>query len=161
MLMYGPARATMYVDRPTVFLNLSSLSEQYPRVLLMPPNNLGATDSFSFDFQYMRYVTETDNVFIELMKVMIPLYQNTADVYLVIEDRDAWSLEVVDSLMKLIQQRYGINGVFIETKEDYLEAVDDYFDPYNGIHMMDMDIERYQSLYYLWYCKSGGPIPKE
>jgi hypothetical protein len=159
--MYGPANATRFVDRNTVFLNLSSLVEQYPKVMLMPPNNLGAFDSFSFDYQYMLYVTENDSVFLELMKIMIPLYQNTADVYVVIEDRDTWSLEVADSLMKLIQQRYGINGVLIETRDDYLEANDDTFDPYNGIRMMDIDAERYEKLYFNWYVANGGTIPKD
>ena len=158
MLMYGPAYATGYIDKDCVFFNLSSLSEQFQRLNLMPPNNLGALDSYDFDQKYASYVLENDNVFCELMKIMLPLYQNTSDVFLVTDQRDMWEMEIVDSLLKLIQQRYGINAVLINTKEDYQNAVDDNFNPYDGIRIMDDDALRYESLYFQWYNANGGRL---
>lgn len=148
MLMYGPAQSIQYLDRETIIYNINSLVEGLNRLQLMPPNNLGASNEYEFDYNYMMYIMSNDNVFIEFMKIMIPLYQNTSDVFLVIDDQELWCLEVTDSLTKLIQQRYGINGVLIESKEDYLEAVDDYFNPEFGIQNMDEDSQRYQELFY-------------
>lgn len=155
MLMYGPARSIQYIEKDCIIYNFNSLIEGYQKLYLIPPNNLGATNAYEFDCNYMHYILDIDNNFIEFMKIMIPLYQNTSDVYLIIDDQEIWALEVIESLMKLIQQRYGINGVLIESKEDYLEANDDCFDPFFGINNMDGDSQRYQEIY---YRVNGGKV---
>lgn len=155
MLMYGPESSIQYIERECIIYNLNSLVEGYNILHLIPPNNLGATNGYEFDYNYMIYIMNDDNNFIEFMKIILPLYQNTSDVFLIIDDQEIWALEVTDSLMKLIQQRYGINGVLIESQDDYNEAVDDYFNPEFGIQNMDGDTQRFQEIYYKTY---GGKI---
>lgn len=152
MLMYGPLTSLQYIDRGEIcnIWNLDSGIENIPNINLMPPNELGKLETREFDYNYMKWILDIDTNFIELMKIMLALYQNQ-DVYLVINDRDIWSLQIVDSLMKLIQQRYGINGILIESSEDVSCARDEGFDPYFGIQNMDQDSERYQYLYYLYH----------
>lgn len=150
MLMYGPLLSLSYIDRGETcnIWNFNTGIENIPNINLMPPNNLGKLETHDFDYNYMRWILDNDINFIELMKIMLALYRNE-DVYLIINDLDIWSLQIVDSLMKLIQQRYGINGILIESPDDVSCARDEGFDPYFGIQNMDQDSERYQYLYYL------------
>ena len=75
------------------------------------------------------------------MRIIHDLYQGIS-VFLVTSD-DGWSDMFVESLLKLIQQRYGIVGAHIENYEDYTEAEDSGFEPF-GLANLDQDLLRYQ-----------------
>lgn len=142
MLMYGYGGVIKDIIEinSTKIYNFSSLREGFPRLNLMPPHNLGANTEYEFDVKYMNYIFSNDIVFMNFMTIIMDLY-NGFSVYLLISEDD-WSQLLIDSLMKLIQQRYGINGVMVNSLEDFQFAKDDTFKDY-GIYNLDQDKERY------------------
>lgn len=143
MLMYGNGSAIkdiLEIPQTKVY-NFSSLREGFPRLNLNPGSTLGANDEYDFDVKYMQFVLGNDIVFMNFMTIILDLY-NGNNVYLLIDEDEYWSNMLVDSLLKLIQQRYGINGVKVNNMEDFQFAKEDYFTDY-GIINLDQDKERY------------------
>ena len=149
MLMYGNALAAdMVVTNENIKIyNLTSLSERYAncRLPIMPPHDLGSSSEYEFDIKYMNWILNIDNNFIVFMTIILDLY-NGIDVFLVISE-DQWSEVITESLLKLIQQRYGIIAIQINSMEDLIYANDDSDFTDYGIINLDADKERYLYLY--------------
>lgn len=147
MLFYGSFKCTN-IPQNTIVYNLTSLNESLPRLrLLVPPGNVGYLDSRDFDIAYMNYIFNNNNVFIEFFQIIYNLYMGN-DVYITIIDGIDWSENLIESLLKLIQQRYGYNAYRIEYYADYQEAIKHHsdFDPGYGLMNLDMDKQRYTML---------------
>ena len=156
-LMYGTAQ---YIDTSATVINFNSLIEGYPSSGLIPPNNLGAMNEYDFDIRYMQWIMGNDIIFINFMNLVMEIYYGR-DVYLII-NLDEWGTIMIESLLKLIQQRYGINGTFINDYEDIKYAEDSQFDPYYGISNFDQDKEKYVYLYEQnKLIQNGGVVPSE
>lgn len=150
MLMYGGIEmAQVLLSQPIydkiIVYNLSALTEFYPRIYLLPPNSLGISYDYQFDVNYMNWIINTDQIFVEFMKIISALY-NGMDVYLIISPED-WSENIADSLMKLIQDRYGVVGVRLTDFEDYKYANDNDFSEVGLINVIS-DMERYSMITY-------------
>lgn len=150
MLMYGIAKTadeliTKSGRQDIIYLNINSLAERYSHVKLnlLPPNSLGANTEKDFDIKYMEWIFGNNEIFISFMDILICLYHGY-NVFLIITD-EGWSDMLVESLLKLIQQRYGINAVSIKSLEDLQYAEDSIFEPY-GLINLDQDLERYAYL---------------
>lgn len=158
MLFYGN-KDNIIIDGNCRVVNFSSLVEGFPDAKLLPPNNLGAVNEYDFDVKYMHYIMDININFINFMNIIMELYYNNNDIYLIISEDD-WSSILIDSLLKLIQQRYGINGILINSYEDYIyEKVYNTsiseFDSGYGIPNLMIDKERYIYLYELMRAKNG------
>ena len=153
MLMYGELHAVDYViDRNNIAIyNITSLSEKYKRIPLIPPNSLGANSEYEFDIKYMNWILGNDNNFCSLMTIINDLVNR--DVFLLISN-DNWSKILIESLLKLIQQRYGINAVYIDTEDDLLYAEESGFSDY-GVLNLDEDRTRYMNLYEQYAIATG------
>lgn len=157
MLMYGSSIMADYVfDRPnTKIYNLTSLAERYApyRIPLSPPNSLGSRNEYEFDVNYMNWIMDNDQNFCTFMTMIVDLY-NGIDIFIVV-DLDDWSQVITESLLKLIQQRYGIVAVIINDVDDLLYAEDSGFAEGYGLYNIDTDIERYNYLYQNYVVKAG------
>ena len=153
MLMYGELHAVNYiVDRNNISIyNITSLSEKYKRIPLIPPNSLGANSEYEFDIKYMNWILGNDNNFCSLMTIINDLVNR--DVFLLVSN-DNWSKILIESLLKLIQQRYGINAVYIDTEDDLLYAEESGFSDY-GVLNLDEDRTRYMNLYEQYAIATG------
>jgi hypothetical protein len=151
--MYGELHAVDYViDRNNIVIyNITSLSEKYRRIPLIPPNSLGANSEYEFDIKYMNWILGNDNNFCSLMTIINDLVNR--DVFLLISN-DNWSKILIESLLKLIQQRYGINAVYIDTEDDLLYAEESGFSDY-GVLNLDEDRTRYMNLYEQYAISTG------
>lgn len=159
MLMYGEARNIF--EKDCIIFNLTSLVEGFPRlVYLIPPNTLGKLSGRDFDLAYASYVFENDLPFRDFFAIIYNLYIGN-DVFIVVSDSD-WSENLIESLLKLIQQRYGYNANRIDSYEDYLYFCtcksNSDFNPYFGIMNLDMDKERYAYILEAERLKNGGAI---
>jgi hypothetical protein len=127
--------------------NITGMKEGYENLqILIPPNEVGRFTGRDFDICYANYIIYNDNVFIEFFKIIQNLYKGQ-NVYLVFDATSDWSENLAESLLKLIQQRYGYNAYHILLPEDYLYASQNdmsRFDPCYGIHNLDIDKERYE-----------------
>ena len=123
-----------------LILNLSSLIEGFPKVHLVPSVTTQYNNDKEFDIAYANYIFSNDNVFMEFMKIVYPLYCGQ-DVFLLVSRSENTHDIITESLCKLIQQRYGYNYQLLNNKDDI-----DYYDDSNfniyGIQTFDMDKER-------------------
>lgn len=130
------------VDKCVVF-NLSSLLEGFERINILPPFKLDRYDR-DFDIMYADYILQNDNVFYEFMKVMMAIYYGL-DVVVLIDKMDIHEY-VNESLMKFIQQRYGIISNNINEINDW-DSVEDCDFSLQGLFNMDQDKERFTTIH--------------
>lgn len=156
MLMYGDS--LNIVDNARVF-NLTSMKEGFERLPgLIPPNELGRFTGRDFDIIYANYIMDNDFVFYQFFQIINTLYIGQ-DVYIIVSSDD-WSENLIESILKLIQQRYGYNGLRINCFEDYItfqnSNIDSKFNQYYGIQNLDIDKDRFAYISELIKMKSGN-----
>lgn len=123
-----------------LILNLSSLIEGFPRVHLVPSVTTQYNNDKEFDIAYANYIFSNDNVFMEFMKIVYPLYCGQ-DVFLLVSRSENTHDIITESLCKLIQQRYGYNYQLLNNKDD-IDYYDDSGFSMVGIQALDIDKER-------------------
>jgi hypothetical protein len=153
MLLYGDARN---IQDQCVVLNYTSYIEGYRRLNLLPPNSLGASSDYQFDQLYMQYILSNDALFIEFFS-LIEMLRNGRDVYIIVSNDD-WSEQLIESLLKLIQQRYGYNATRINCFEDLITAEPGNFNSSYGLFNYDTDADRYTDLVMRIRLAQGGSI---
>lgn len=135
-----------FKDGELVILNLSSLKEGFQRVAIMPPSSLNFLDDINFDMGYLEYIFNNDMIFLEFMKIIIPLYIGMNVCVLVSMDDNMD--RITESLLKIIQQRYGYNSFIINDPEDTLcidtEIMTEEGFSVLGMSTLDQDRERYE-----------------
>lgn len=156
--MYGTSDCI--IDTGFVY-NFTSMREGYQRLAsLIPPNSLGYYVDLQFDQLYAQYILNNDCVFKEFFDLIYCLYIGN-DVYLIISN-DNWSENLIESLLKLIQCRYGYNGVKITCEADYYfylnQKEQPEFDPGFGLWNLDQDKERYAMILETFRLRSGGSV---
>ena len=144
--MYGNGANSTIVDAK--IYNVSSMREGHENLqILIPPNVIGKTFDREFDINYYNYIMQNNQVFMEFFRIIQDLYLNK-NVYLMFGD-DEWSENLCQSLLKIIQQRYGYNGYYIDNMNDYLYASMNDTSDFNkeyGIYNLDQDKMRYSYL---------------
>ena len=162
MLMYGPASAAdIKFGGKGVMYNLSSMREGFISLqALIPPNTIGRLTDREFDIAYANYIMSNDTLFCIFFQIIYNLYIGK-DVFIIVSIED-WSENLLESLLKLIQQRYGYNAVLINTEADYLYAATSMnfgFAPGYGIYNLDQDKERFTTLIEQYRIANNGALP--
>lgn len=162
MLMYGPASAAdIKFGGKGVMYNLSSMREGFISLqALIPPNTIGRLTDREFDIAYANYIMSNDTLFCIFFQIIYNLYIGK-DVFIIVSTED-WSENLLESLLKLIQQRYGYNAVLINTEADYLYAATSMnfgFAPGYGIYNLDQDKERFTTLIEQYRIANNGALP--
>ena len=162
MLMYGPASAAdIKFGGKGVMSNLSSMREGFISLqALIPPNTIGRLTDREFDIAYANYIMSNDTLFCIFFQIVYNLYIGK-DVFIIVSTED-WSENLLESLLKLIQQRYGYNAVLINTEADYLYATNSMnfgFAPGYGIYNLDQDKERFTTLIEQYRITNNGALP--
>ena len=145
MLMYGTSTALSVVDLgKTVVFSINSMVEGLPTLQLVPPRELGYLSDYDFDVAYYNWVLGNDYIFHQFFTIINNLYIGSADILLLFSN-DPWSENLAESLLKIIQQRYGYNGVLINNIEDYIQAnhMEFNFNREYGLYNLDQDKQRY------------------
>ena len=164
MLMYGVGRDDILnigFAGTGVMYNLTSLREGFNTLrLLIPPNEIGRFTDRDFDIAYANYIMSNDNIFCEFFQIIYNLYLGY-DVFILASEED-WSENILESLLKLIQQRYGYNSVRIDSDDDYIFARNNMsfdFAPGYGLFNLDQDKERFSYLIETYRLNNGGNLP--
>ena len=148
-LMYGPITAVHDIlsqGNNLIVYNLTSLNEMFPRVYLVPPMELGRNNDLQFDINYANWIMYNDPQFVQFMNIISNVY-NGYDVFILISEED-WSADLVDSIMKFIQERYGVVGAYVRSALDYIYASEVEFAEGMGLINIQNDMERYGELIY-------------
>lgn len=116
----------------------------YPNANLLPINV--STDYYNdrdFDIAYANYLMGNDNVFINFFNLIIELHMGN-NIFL-ISNNETGYVNLSESLMKFIQQRYGFNGGFAAEPEDLFYIKESSF-TVEGLANFDNDRSRYLSI---------------
>jgi len=125
---------------PYVLLNLSNPIERGISLFkLYPPFN--PINTREFDLIYANYIIGDDSVFMELMKIIYPLYEGQT-VYVLVGN-DECKYVITESLIKFIQQRYGYNSYLINEEADLEYLTEESSFSIQGLYNLDVDKERY------------------
>lgn len=100
-------------------------------------------DLFDFDIQYANAIINDDTTFISLMNII--RNSMNGNICIVLVHRDKYRDAVMESLIKLIQQRYNIQSWIINDVED-IEYLKDDSPNYIGLENYDYDSMRYDML---------------
>lgn len=97
----------------------------------------------NFDIAYMNFIFQNNEIFIRFFKLIMELYDGN-DVYLVC-DLTNGMVNLPESLVKLIQLRYGYISCIINEPEDWYSVSNGTFDM-NGLNYYAEDRTRYYTL---------------
>ena len=142
MLYYGYSNIIPILRSDTSVYNITSYNERLRRLNLMPPCDLRfyKDGSREFDMFYADWILSNDIVFFEFFSIVYDLYMGK-DVFLCMDDGD-WSENIIESLLKLIQQRYGYNGCMIDSFESYVYAQNNITSRFESFGLMNLDIDK-------------------
>lgn len=164
LLMYGSRPVLEYdsgfLDHGVIFNTTSYKMGFIELKCLMPPNSLGYLTDRDFDIAYANYILGNDNLFVQFFQIIYNLYIGK-DVYIIVNNDD-WAVNLDQSIFKLIQQRYGVNAVLVNSEEDYIFAkmtMDCDFNKGYGIYNLDIDKERFSYLVETFRINSHGYLP--
>lgn len=139
--------------RQVVKYNLSSYYNDAPTLdaLIPTPNNIpsnviigDATDPI-FDIEYHNYIINSQPAFMEFMSIIVPAY-TSPDTMVQIMIRSSNIRDVItESLLKLIQQRYGYNACIVNEVEDFLYTTESDFS-IPGLFTLDQDLARWRAV---------------
>ena len=112
--------------------------------LLFPPIEICKLNDREFDIAYANYIMNNTLAFMQFFRIIYNLYLGK-NVYIIVDFQE-WAVNLDESLMKLIQQRYGVNSVLITCDEDYVYAkthMDCNFDRRFGMQNLLADKEKF------------------
>lgn len=146
MLMYGPSSCmNIRFAGEGVEYNFTSFKESGKRLSYLLPNIQQISDDYEFDLAYAQYIMCNDSIFVEFFQIIYNLYIGK-DVFIAVDQYENWAENVLESLLKLIQERYGYTAIKIESEDDYLFARNNFnsdFNPEYGLYNLDVDKERF------------------
>lgn len=160
MLIFGPYNCIPY-SKDIVVYNYSSLTEYIPRMgLLVPPEVVQNMGEYELDVAYYNYIMNNDDLFILFMNIILPIYSGS-DVYVCISKfgYNDYTNNMNESLIKIIQQRYGYNAAVINDVSDldYINPEDFSFS-IQGLHNLDEDKKRLVMILESRRIQAGGRI---
>ena len=142
MIIFGNTQTLLKLP-PGSFTNVYNLSSPYEfgiKLYSLIPFSLDINDP-NFDFIYANYIMNTEKAFMEMMELVLNVYYGT-DAYVLVEEDLNYKYETAESLIKFLQQRYGILVYTVRDLED-LEGLKDTPLTSYGILNLDMDKDRY------------------
>lgn len=154
MLLFGEANILPVVqDDVQVVLNLSSMINM-PSLNLYPPDIFKEiSNEKEWDIAYANWILANDEQFISLLQIVYPLYLGL-NVFVIVDwfhyISNSYLANMNESIIKLIQQRYGYCAAIINTPEDYLQQnkvlLESSFS-IDGLANIDIDKDRLAYLY--------------
>lgn len=152
--MHAELMRYKFPGREPVILNLSSFYSGHVNIThliakISPINNTGLpmpefVNSVDFDMQYASAVLNNPELFGSLINIMLRAYEGYLVCILV--QRDPYRDAVMESLIKLIQQRYGYNCWIIEDSDD-IEVLSEQMMYPDGLITLDNDIKQFNQMY--------------
>lgn len=102
---------------------------------------------------YHKYIFENDVVFNQFMSIVVPANVNPECLVQVLVKFSEYRDIITESLIKLIQQRYGYNSYIISDSEDFLYVEESDFS-IPGLFLFEQDRTR-------WFMLNGVPAEED
>lgn len=102
-------------------------------------------NSVEFDIKYAQAILEFDTkMFEDFMKIINDNHEGKIVILLVY--REPYRDSIMESLIKLIQQRYGYNSWIVDSIEDIYSCKESTYTP-EGLLTIEEDIKKYKSMF--------------
>ena len=139
--------------RQVVSYNLSSYYSDVPTMNALIPNIQHMSEELlqgdcvipQFDIEFGNYIINTNEAFLQFMNIVIPAYMNPDMLVQILIGHSDFRDAITESLIKLIQQRYGYNSYIVNDIEDFL-CVDESDFSIPGLFAIDEDINKWRAL---------------
>lgn len=102
--------------------NLTSLYEGYTRLYLLPPFVVRNSNTYEFDINYANWIFGCEQAYNDFMNIIYKYIQGV-DITILILDFDMYDY-IIESLEKLLSERYGIVSNRVYTIEDWYDCTD-------------------------------------
>ena len=152
MIIFGSIDALQYAYNFVVInqvLNFNTMIEQVTQLNFLNPywgNNITMrTDDYNFDMWYMTYLLSTPDAFRQLVDLMRIPY-NGNNVWILVDFSMEGSVNIIESLIKYIQEIYGYTCNVVHVPEDLENLVQGTFSNI-GIQTFDANMESYIQLF--------------
>lgn len=146
LLEYKGISVIEKLNLTSYYADIPYLGNLNPSIEYIPESILnGDCADPNFDIAYHEYIFNNDAAFIQFMSIIVPEYMNPDVLVQILIERSEYRDVIVESLMKLIQQRYGNNCYLIQTEEDFAYTERQSFS-IPGLFTLDKDISRWQML---------------
>ena len=145
-----------YFNRPMAVFNLSSLYSGFidlTKLITGVANVVSASgttmpipeyvNSIDFDLYYISYIFNNEDVFKSFMSLLSTAYEGIICVVMV--QRDGYRDTIMESLIKIIQQRYGYNSWIVSDQEDIFSVRESTFTPM-GITVLKEDLTKFDQM---------------
>ena len=140
------------LDNECMVYNFTSLYSDYENLILAHVNSISDENNtpiniyiegVEFDKKYADLIMSDVRYFIDLIKIMLPLYEGYNVILMVYHDyyRD----NLMEALIKFISIRYGYRSFIINDIEDLDTISEPKFSPY-GLMQLDEDIKAYEEM---------------
>ena len=132
--------SSYYSDVPT-------LNMLIPSIDYIPEESLEGDMVYcpSFDLSYHGFIIENPEAFCQFMSIIIPAYMSPETMVQVYINHSEYRDAILESLVKLIQQRYGFNAYIVNELSDFMYA-DDSDMSIPGLCAIQQDISRWHTL---------------
>lgn len=140
--------------RQVVKYNLSSYYADIPTLVGLVPNpEFMSEDAIRtnevdprFDIEFHQYIMNNPQSFDQFMNIVLPVYMNPDTLVQVLISESNYRDAITESIIKLIQARYGYNSYIIHDIEDFLYAEESTFS-IPGLFSMDQDLQRWHMMH--------------
>lgn len=160
MVIFTPIRSipvemlAMKGIRQVVTYNLSSYYSDVPTLNRLIPSVEYISEDImmediscfpTFDIEYGKYIIQNTDAFIQLMNIMVYAFTSPDTLVQILIGRSEFRDAITESLVKLIQQRYGYNICIVNEIEDFLYTEESDFS-IPGLFTIDQDLARWRNI---------------
>ena len=119
-----------------------------PNVMkLLQNSNFGDDNTRDFDIAYANQLCSYQPSFIDIMQIMGSL-QFSEETFLLCDIKHPNSINIIDSLMKFLQERYSINLFMIQDLIDIDNTKTTDFQSEEGYQQFISDLDKYKTQYF-------------
>lgn len=145
-LEYKGIRQVVKYNLSSYYNDAQTLNSLIPSPKFIPQDVLfGDATNPIFDIEYHKYIYDNPNAFMEFMNIIIPAYTSPDTLVHITIQSSNFRDVITESLLKLIQQRYGYNAYLIYEVNDFLYAEESDFS-IPGLFVLDQDLVRWRSM---------------
>lgn len=144
LLEYKGIKSVMQYNLSSYYNDIPLLNMLLPSPEFIPETVLnGDCTTPEFDISYHGYIINNNEAFKQFMNIIVPVF-TTPDILIhVLINESPFRDVITESLIKLIQQRYGYNAYIINDIDDFMYAEESTFS-IPGLFTIDQDISRWQ-----------------
>lgn len=128
--------------------NYTSYSEKYMTLIELFPSvaEVGADiEASDYEDRFIRMIYNNPNKVSQMMAIMVPLFEDGADIVITIDNNDPWRVMLNEMLGRTIFLRYGYPVHYVTCYDDIFNlyfATEDSFS-IKGTVRMDYDVKNY------------------